>query len=64
MRVPTVNSKRPSKLEMGGRAQARASAHFTISQSIQREPGRIAAHVGRRVQRLTIDRAIQVLAGE
>ena len=38
--------------------------HEAGGKSIQREPRRIAAQVGRRVERLAVDRAVVVLAGE
>src|SRR5712691_11279287 len=35
-----------------------------LAKSIQREPGRLAAQIRRRIQRLAVDRAIVVLARE
>jgi len=43
---------------------SRLRRHTTPQQSIERELGRLAAQIRRRVQRLAVDRAVVVLAGE
>src|SRR6202040_4042535 len=61
---PTFNVKPLSIFEMAGTARRAPLPALRCCKSIQRETLRISAHVGRRVERLAVDRAIVVLAPE